>query len=316
MVNSKISPLIDYQYKGPGRRKAYFEGWYFKLNLTDETTLSLIPSLHQQGDVSYASLQWILAKGQDVRSFALTYPSGSFSLTLKPFRLVLGQSYFSETDIRIQEDELQLSVHFQNLNQYTGDIMGPFRWFHTRMPCSHGLLVISGSAQVTLESAQLQGRFKSGLYVEKDWGDTFPQRYIWCQAGFPRQNAAFYFSIATVRVDHLSFTGFIANLTLQEKNFTFATWNFSDCKVLGNPADIRIGLARSDLMAAARIMPQPGVHLNSPVQGMMDSTIFESLSAPLELKIKTLGNSATFFTERAAVECHNWYDSIAQPGSK
>lgn len=317
MVNAKLSHQLDYEYKGPGNRTAYFEGWYFKLSLNAATTLSLIPSVHEHGEFSYASLQWILSTGHDVKSWAVTYPKGSFKLTLQPFHLVLGASYFTETDIRIEEDDLQLSVHFKTMNHYTGDIMGPFRHFHQSMPCSHGLLVTNGVAQVSIQSPLVQGEFTSGIYVEKDWGDTFPNRYIWCQANFPNQNAYFFFSIATVKVNLINFTGFIANLTLQEKNYTFATWNLSECRVLGDPTDIRIGLARGNRMLKARIRPQHSVHLNSPVQGMMDSTIRESLSAPLELKLRNFGiSSTTYSTQTASVECHNWYDSIIPSNNK
>lgn len=300
--------LVDYQYKGPGSRRAYFEGWYFKLSLDQDTTLSLIPSLHKQDDQVYGSLQWIQSKGGQVQTGVKIYPAGEYDLSLHPFRLVLGNSSFEESGITIREEELKLSAQFLKIHTYPRDIMGPFGPLHRIMPCSHGLLVTHGQARVSLESESLSGRFDARLYVEKDWGDTFPQRYIWTQADFPGQNASLFFSIATVKVGWLRFNGFIANLHLDGENHTFATWNLAHCRIRGNEHDIRIGLGDSTMTLAARLLPRNTAPLNSPVQGVMNSTVRESLSAPLKLRVRdSLGLDRKFQTDKASVECHNWF---------
>lgn len=71
--------------------------------------------------------------------------------------------------------------------------MGPFQFFHTIMPCNHGLLAMRGKAKVKVSSDLIQGSYEAQLYVEKDWGDTFPDRYIWIHADFPKENVALFF---------------------------------------------------------------------------------------------------------------------------
>lgn len=308
----KETPIdqVDYRYNGPGSRKAYFEGWYFKLRLDKSSTVSLIPSLHKQGSLVYASLQWILVNGDKVTTGSKTYTKNEFTLSKAPFRLVLGKSSFAETGIHIEEAELGLTCEFLTVAHYQGDMMGPFRRLQRRMPCNHGLLVTHGLANVTIRSESLSGQFDAGLYVEKDWGDTFPKRYIWLQADFPEQNAYFFFSVADVSVGPVNFTGFIANFTLNGIDHTFATWNLAYYKVSGDETDIRIAVGDFDLKIAVQVLPKNSVHLNSPVQGIMNATIRESISAPLHLKVRdSVGDVANYFTDMASVECHNWFSS-------
>lgn len=295
---------VDYQYKGPKQRRVFFEGWYFKLELDKETTLSLIPSLHKGREESHGQLQWLLSQGKELTSGSFHYPVDEAALRFRPFHLRLGNSEFSEQGIRIREPDLSLAADFDELRPYAGDIMGPFRFLHQHMPCSHGLLITEGSARVSLSSPELTGVFHARLYVEKDWGDTFPERYIWMHADFPEDDSSFFFSIATVEVGPIGFTGFIANLVLDGVDHTFATWNLSDCIVRGSPRDIRVGLSGHGLKLAVRIQPQDSVPLKSPLEGAMTDHIRESLSAPIRLKIRNeQGNEREFITKRASVEC-------------
>lgn len=188
--------------------------------------------------------------------------------------------------------------------------MGPFQFFHTIMPCNHGLLAMRGKAKVKVSSDLIQGSYEAQLYVEKDWGDTFPDRYIWIHADFPKENVALFFSVATVMVGKLKFPGFIANILIDDEHYTFATWNLAQLKVTGSPTDIRIDLANKDMKVTLHAHPQHMVNLHSPIDGIMNSSIREALSAPLQmiLQLKS-GKTLKLTTQCASVEYHNWFDN-------
>lgn len=305
---------MDYQYQGPDDRAAYFEGWYLKFALDRDTTLSLIPSLHKNGQEVHGYLQWIIVKGQTLITDSVRFPLSQIALRRSPFSLRLGANLFTPTRVMIREKNLEFQADFRDLRLFEKDIMGPFRSLHRHMPCNHGLLVTSGQADVTLRSHEVSGTFASRVYAEKDWGDTFPERYIWIHADFPELDSSFFFSIARVKVGFVAFPGFIANLVLDGTDHTFATWNLAQCKVTGNAQDIRVSLANKDIRLTLRISPQESVHLKSPVEGLMDSTIRESLSAPLRMVVEDdRGNIMRLSTINASVEHHAWFDEEEDP---
>lgn len=315
MNKRKPSPCaVDFQYQGPDGRAAYFEGWYFKFSLGLDSTLSLIPSLHKKGPTIMGNLQWILRSGTTVTTRSISYPSDRLSLRRVPFALGLGPNIFHEYGLRIQEQELDVQADFKSLRHFTKDIMGPFRPLHRQMPCSHGLLVTNGAAELSIRSPHLSGTFASGLYVEKDWGDTFPERYIWIHADFPEQRSSFFFSIARVKVGPAAFPGFIANLVLDGTDHTFATWNLAQCRVTGHAGDIRIALSNKDIRLTLRILPQQTVRLDSPVEGLMTSTIRESLAAPIRMIVEdTDGKIIRLSSPSASVEHHEWFQEPPKP---
>lgn len=300
---------IDFQFKGSAYRKNYFEGWYLKFILDDHNTISLIPSLHRQGQLVQASLQTIFSKDEISQTVSSTYSALNHQITF-PFEFRLGENLISSNQIIINEPHLKLQAEIQHVVPYPRNIMGPFQFFHTIMPCNHGLLAMRGKAKVKVSSDLIQGSYEAQLYVEKDWGDTFPDRYIWIHADFPKENVALFFSVATVRVGKLKFPGFIANILIDEEHYTFATWNLAQLKVTGSPTDIRIDLANKDMKVTLHAHPQHMVNLHSPIDGIMNSSIREALSAPLQmiLQLKS-GKTLKLTTQRASVEYHNWFDN-------
>ena len=304
-----ISPSLDYDFQGPGRRTAWFEGWYFKFQLDGATTLSLIPSLHRTGGEIYGHLQWIIARDHLIFSSGRQFSRDEVTVSSHPFRLQLGLSRFTENGLIIDDPDLQLRARFDWIRSYGRDIMGPFRPFHGIMPCSHSLLAPRGGATVTVRSELVSGTWQSGLYVEKDWGDTFPERYIWLQADFPDADSALFFSIATVRVGAIAFPGFIGHLVLQGNDHTFATWNLSQCRITGTQEDLHITLANDQVKCLIRIQPQASVRLKSPVDGEMSSSIRESLQAPIRVIIQDeTGRIIRLRSARASMEYHEWFE--------
>lgn len=303
------NPGIDFQFKGSGYRKNYFEGWYLKFILDDHNTISLIPSIHRQGQLVQGSFQTIFSKDQISQTVSSTYSALNHQITF-PFQFQLGENLISSKEIIINEPHLKLQAEIQHVDPYPGNIMGPFRLFHKIMPCNHGLLAFRGEANVKVSSDLIQGSYQAQLYVEKDWGDTFPDRYIWIHADFPKEKVALFFSVATVMVGKLKFPGFIANVLLDGKHYTFATWNLAQLRVSGSPTDIQIGLANKDMKVFLRTNPQNTVSLHSPINGIMNSSIREALSAPLQMVIQLKsGKTYHLTTQRASVEYHKWFET-------
>lgn len=57
--------------------------------------------------------------------------------------------------------------------------MGIFSFF-PRMECYHGLLQLDGEIEGKIQFKKEVFDFTKGsVYIEKDWGHSFPEAYIW-----------------------------------------------------------------------------------------------------------------------------------------
>lgn len=98
------------------------------------------------------------------------------------------------------------------------------------MACKHGVISMHHQVNGTLTDASGHTLiFKQDHgYLEKDWGHSFPEKYIWAQANhFPKKQTNLMLSVATISLFKLSFIGHLCHLHLDGKDYRFATYNGS-----------------------------------------------------------------------------------------
>ena len=126
-------------FHGNGKRRSYFEGWYFKQQ-NEEDTVAFIPAFHvnASGQAS-ASLQVITNEG----SCYVGFPKQAFHASQKQLLLHLGDCVFSSNGCDLNIDEKECTLHgalrFGAFTPPAYDIMGPFR-FVPFMQCRHSIL--------------------------------------------------------------------------------------------------------------------------------------------------------------------------------
>ncbi len=124
-------------------------------------------------------------------------------------------------------------------------------------------------------------------YIEKDWGRSFPSAYVWMQSNhFPVPGISVKASVAKIPWIRNSFVGFIAGVWLGNRLIRFTTYNGS------NLVKLAIEEKKLDLVLDSRkyrfeLVATRGEStiLASPIQGMMDGRIEESMTSTLEVKI-------------------------------
>ena len=168
-------------FHGYQKKHSFFEGWYLK-HQSPDGVLALIPAYHidRQGNPS-ASLQIVT----NTESWVIRFSAGQFRAASSLFYVNLGTSTFSEQGIHldIAAKEVTLTGHL-SYGPFTPpgyDIMGPFCAVPF-MQCRPGVLSLSHrlSGQLVVNGKKLN--FDGGLgYIEKDWGSSFPSRYVWTQ---------------------------------------------------------------------------------------------------------------------------------------
>lgn len=302
---------FPYSFKGAGKRKNYFEGWYLKFMVGDNMTVSLITSIHKSDDRLTGNLQIIISDGDHIKAMDYQYEEHEVRINDNPFELVLGSSVFNEEVVEVNIDEFYLHAEPLKLLEYTDDVMGPFRFF-SNLPCNHGLCVIDGKVELKMISGSENTESEASFYMEKDWGVTFPEKYTWAQCSFPEDKASFFLSMALVplksRMVSLTFPGMISVLLYKGKTYSFATYKLSYVKTGEMDGVVEITLANPDIFVHARIKPGATVKLSSPREGMMEDFIEESLSSEIHLGIKRKGEDIeSLYSDRCAFENDGWF---------
>lgn len=305
-------------FQGKLSLEGYFEGWYFKQVSADlQHVYALIPgiALGTEPEERYAFIQVIDGISGDTRF--ISYPLEEFEASDKALQVRVGNSLFTESyiDLNIESPELSLRgrIDFHHISPYPSRLLSPgiMGWysFIPKMECKHGLVSmdheLAGGFQVNGRTIDFTG---GRGYIEKDWGTSFPESWIWMQSNnFSRPGISFMLSIAKIPWMGSSFMGFLSFLKIGPLTRFFATYNSAkivDIKNLsrrdaeGNPEveGVELTIFRETLSGWEELR----VHaestrrgaLKSPVHGRMDSFIKESVDAEVQLEYRSSDGQA------------------------
>jgi hypothetical protein len=143
---------------------------------------------------------------------------------------------------------------------------------------------IDGSLEIN--GAQLY--FSGGKgYIEKDWGKSFPESWIWLQSNnFANSDACVMMSIAKIPWLGSFFTGFLGFLYLNGIFYPFSTYHKSEITALGL-VDEKLTLNFKGKRHALKIIAtlrNSGI-LMAPKSGLMSRRIKESVDSELEVEL-------------------------------
>ena len=295
-------------FLGSKKRKRYFEGWYFKCISKDrQHAIAFIPgmSIDREGN-KHSFIQIINAVSGKTWYHSFPYPN--FQAKKNEFNVEIGENTFASKGLKVNIPADLGSVHgelnFFDIQLFPSGkknpgIMGPF----THLPfmeCYHGIIHLSHriNGKIELDGEILD--FDDGVgYIEKDYGRSFPEKYIWIQAGhFNKDNACFVFSRAKIPFLGSHFIGFFAYFTdFNGLTHRFATYNHS--KLIAWEVDKERGYCSGKLKNSKAILEfkatmDGGGRLRAPVEGLMDREIIESIRADVFLRLTDLNKKILF----------------------
>ena len=284
-------------FQGTHKRRHYFEGWYFKLISRDRSrVLALIPgiALGRTAEDAHAFIQVIDANRNRVAY--LRYPLEAFHAQRSRFDIQIAGSRFHGAGLHVdhkdKDHELQGEVVFHDIEPYPKTmfhrgIMGPFTYVPF-MECRHGIVNLRQklSGKLLFDGEELDFEDGEG-YVEKDWGRSFSNAWIWLQANhFDDPQVSFMFSVAEIPWLGRRFNGLISFLHTPDGFHRMATYNRSRLERLSVHEGLVEAVIRSSsgtLEMEARFAP--GGVLRAPKNGMMTRTIEETISAETTVRL-------------------------------
>jgi len=308
-------------FQGSLDKKDYFEGWYYKQVSADEkTVVSFIPGVSLIEEDVHSFIQYILVQTNEAgkkktHTGYVRYPIESFHYQEKPFLFQIGDSLFTEQLLSVQLNDEKMSFsgkiglgkfHPIQTSILQPNIMGIFGYI-PKMECYHGVISMKHRLEGSLAINGQQIDFTGGKgYIEKDWGTSFPKKYIWIHSNhFENPTASLFFSVADIPFHVTAIEGFVCNVVFYGKEYRFATYNRSRChleEIAEDKVKIRLENRQATLEIEADVLVQGD--LIAPVKGTMKKSIKEGISGIVHIRLqdKQTGEMYEDTGENAGVE--------------
>ncbi len=298
------SVLHPERYHGHYRKPPFFEGWYFKLvDASQSARYAVIPGvfLHNDPAQQHAFIQ--VLDGATGASWFHPYPLDDFDAARDHFEVRIGRSRFSTErillDIQRADQTLKGELRFAGgvpwpVTLASPGIMGWYAWVPT-MECYHGVLSFDHAIQgsLTIDSKSID--FSGGKgYIEKDWGKSFPQAWVWFQSNhFAQPQTCLTASVAIIPWRNTAFTGYIVGLWQAGRLYRFATYTGARIEALTVSDDrIHWSLASRQYRLELEAIRAEGGLLHAPTTRSMGRRIAETLNAVINVRLYSLDGSS------------------------
>lgn len=285
------------RYHGRNKKPPFFEGWYYRLiDRNKQESLVIIPGIFLHSDPSKSTSFIQILDGKNLNTQYLEFPADLFGSSKRKFEISIGGNLFSAHQISLDLHKNNFSVtgnlQFKFLNPwpatiFSPGIMGWYAWVPF-MECFHGVISLDHTIDGIIHINGRQIDFKGGKgYIEKDWGQAFPEAWIWKQSNhFSEDAISLTASIAIIPWIGKAFPGFIIGFLWDEKLYRFATYTGAKTTRL-EVNDQLIHWIVEDKRYVLEMYTElgPTTYLRAPTLNGMDRQISESLDSVIQLRL-------------------------------
>jgi hypothetical protein len=302
MSISKVFKLEVFQ--GHLLKKHYFEGWYFKHVSFDQSQMyAFIPGISLSKDDPHSFIQVI--NGFTGETHYITYPVDQFKWSDKELFIQIGESVFTKNYINLNIDEPAIRVKgkltYNGLTNFPKSFLSPgiMGWytFVPFMECYHGVVSANHFIAGTLTINSSDVDFNQGKgYIEKDWGTSFPECWIWLQSNsFENKDTSLFLSVAKIPWLGKFFMGFIAFIYFDGRFHLFSTYNQSRLQGIRRYGNIlSTELENENYRLEIEVLSKNSGVLLAPRHGTMNRRIKESIDSEVKVTLKTRNGGLVF----------------------
>ena len=289
-LNKLLHPEI---FQGKHKKKRYFEGWYFKIidSKTDHA-FAIIPGISIGEWDTHAYIQ-VLDTDNKVSYFR--YDISDFEFNEDKFEIMIGENYFSQSRIRLNLKNKDISIsgdlYFSDIMEFPKSffqpsVMGPF-FYLPFMECYHDVINIQHEIIGHLKISEEIVDFSEGIgYIEKNWGKSMPQSWIWVQSNhFQPDDVTLSLNVGKASFIGRSFIGFIAVFRFKDRIFLFSTYTGAKIKRLYyNKNQLRVTITDCRFRLDVSVTHAKGGTIKAPINGQMSRDIVESINAVVKVR--------------------------------
>jgi hypothetical protein len=301
-------------FQGSLKKKRYFEGWYFKHVSKDlNNVFSFIPGISITDDDPHSFIQVI--NGITGKTSYITYPLNEFMWEKNKLYLKIGASVFTDKfiDLNLENEGIKVSgrLEYSNIVKYPKTFISPgiMGWYSyiPFMECKHGIVSVNHNVSGILKIDNDIIDMNEGKgYIEKDWGSSFPESWIWIQSNnFNNTDTAFTFSVARIPWLGKSFPGFISFLYFDKRFFLFSSYNKSLLQNINyDGKTLSFTLMNNDSALNVTAVKNKSGELLAPVSGKMSRRIKESIDSFITINLYDRHNNLIYndSAQRAGLE--------------
>lgn len=282
-------------FQGNLSKKNYFEGWYFK-NVSEDNNIvyAFIPGISLTGIGSHAFIQVI--NGITGETHYITYNIADFKWRKDILWVQVGKSVFTDKyiDINIEDESIKIKgrVDFSGTVKFPKTILSPsiMGWYAyiPFMECNHGIVSVNHSLEGNLIINDRIVNFSRGKgYIEKDWGTSFPEAWIWLHSNsFEKHDTSLFVSVAKIPWVGKFFMGFICFLYLDGKFYKFCTYNNSKIISINHEGnELKITLKSKGFILKLVATSKSSGELKAPSLGQMNRRIKESIDSEVHVQL-------------------------------
>ena len=291
-------------FHGERARSPFFEGWYLKLVTADESrSLALIPGLFRgrAEAEAHAFIQIVDPTVNDIRYES--FPIEAFSGADAKFEVQLGKSTFGASGFTLDLPGCSGEIKFGELNPWpvttwSPGVMGWYAWVPI-MQCYHGILSLNHQLSGTLSLHGQTLNFDNGKgYIEKDWGRSFPKRWVWMQSNHfaHDQDACITASLADIPWFGGAFPGFLIGLWYQGSLLRMTTYTGAKIVAVDRLSD-GVRLEIKDHNHTLELVAEGGqaMALRMPSESSMEGIVHEHLGATIHVLLRRRHDGTILF---------------------
>jgi len=300
MLRSARRTLHPSWYQGRDKRPPYFEGWYYKLvGPRERHRFAIIPGIFKGADSEESHSFVQILNGTTGETTYHQYPVHAFQAARQRLRIDVGPNQFALKRIHLEIASPRRSVTgaltFSDVSPWPSTVMSPgvmgwFAWIPF-MQTYHGVVSLDHAIEGTLTVDGEEIDFSGGRgYIEKDWGRSFPEAWIWTQSNhFDQPGISFTASIATIPMLGFSFRGFIVGLWHEQKLHRFATYTGARIEELHiDDKSVQVHIRDRDRRLEVTARRAKGGVLRGPTGIDMAGRVPESLQAVVTVRLSAL----------------------------
>lgn len=289
-------------YQGWGKKRQYFEGWYYKvINQKEDKAMAFIPGISMDENGKQQAFIQVLDGIQRTAEFH-RFDAQSFKPSKQRFEVQIASNEFSENHLKLDLPDIRGELTLVGnvpwpKPVYSPGIMGPFA-FIPFMECYHGVVSMNHNLKGHLTINKEEIDFTGGRgYLEKDWGRSFPSAYTWMQSNhFNEEGISFKASVAKIPFLGSWFVGFISGLWLQDRLIRFTTYNGTKLRKSAIDRD-EVELVMENRKHRLEVLAyrDKATALASPILGLMDGRIEESMTSSVKVLLTDKKNKSLLF---------------------
>lgn len=267
-----------------------FEGWYFRI-VNRELSVAVIIGIAKTTEKQEVFIQVFHTLSKKMER--VCYDIAQFQYQDIPFMVTIKKTILKKHYVHIEDDNLSVVLdleidmpRYMKSSTYAPTIMGPFAYFKN-MECNHAITNLKSRTTGYMEYQNKRYDIDGTIYQEKDWGSSFPSKYIWVQSHCCQEKEAILFlSCATIPLNKIQFTGIIMTLIIENKEIHIASYYgayITRSRKIGNHYELSIRQGKYLIKCYLRMGET--YTLDAPKEGQMTRQIEESLLGSTIIKI-------------------------------